>query len=80
MLACTSIFPHSDDYVSVDKTLTLVPEDPVPRACTNITILNDDIFEDAETFRVSLSSEDPRVNIAPDGDTTIVTIFDPQGE
>ena len=74
------MYPHSDDYVSVNQTLTLVPGDPVPRVCVNFTILNDDIFEDAETFRVSLSSEDPSVDIAPDRDTAIVTIFDTDGK
>ena len=46
----------------------------VTRWYTQITIVNDELFENDETFSVSLETDDPAVILSPG--TAIVTIVD----
>ena len=46
----------------------------VTRWYTQITIVNDELFEDDETFSVSLETDDSAVILSPD--TATVTIVD----
>ena len=66
----TSSFPR--DYMFISHALQL--DMTLSRACIYITIDDDSIVENAESFRVMASSSDPKVNIR--NSTTIVTIED----
>ena len=46
----------------------------VTRWYTQITIVNDELFEDDETFSVSLETDDSAVILSPD--TATITILD----
>ena len=56
---CT-VFLHSaeHDFSSLNTSLVFLPGDTVgsPARCVNISILNDDIVEETETFDVVISS------------------------
>ena len=65
-----------EDYDSVDQLLTL--SSSVSRACVNITITDDDRYEEDETFDVIVTTDEPRVNIDPD--TASIDVFDDDGE
>ena len=65
-----------EDYISVEQLLTL--SSSVPRACVNITIVDDDRYEEDETFDVVVTTDEPRVNVDPD--TASIDIFDDDGE
>ena len=45
--------------------------------CTSVTIIDDDVLEDRETFRISLSSSDSDVNTGID--LASITIIDDDG-
>ena len=61
------------DYVEV-ISLKVVFNVTVTRWYTQITINNDTLFEDDETFSVSLETDDPAVMLSPN--TATVTIVD----
>ena len=65
-----------EDYDSVDQLLML--SSSVSRACVNITITDDDRYEEDETFDVIVTTDEPRVTIGPD--TASIVIFDDDGE
>ena len=60
----------------MDQSLTL--SSSVPRACVNITIVDDGRYEEDETFDVIVTTDEPRVTIVPD--TASIDIFDDDGE
>ena len=63
------------DYVSTSVTLTF--DQANTRACSDISITPDDIYEDDETFSVTLTTGDEDVTLEPDNG--IVTITDDDG-
>lgn len=60
------------DYVTSSVDLTL--DGASSRNCTNVTIIDDDISENIEDFLVSLTEEDPGVEV--DRDEATVQIMD----
>ena len=54
-------FPVGNDFVDVSETLTFSPGDL--RKTLSVSIISDDICENAETFSVRLSSMDPNVQV-----------------
>ena len=70
-LTCTD----GDDFVGVSPTnIELTPSNINMLICVNITIIDDDIVEDEETFSCVLSSNDSAVVFSPN--TSVVTIID----
>ena len=63
------------DYVSTSVTLTF--DQSNTRACGDISITPDDIYEGDETFSVTLTTGDEDVTLEPDGG--VVTITDNDG-
>ena len=59
-----SLVSHTDDYTST--TVDLIFNSNTNEVCTNITLLEDLVVEDAEQFRVILSSADPAVTLIRD--------------
>ena len=55
-------------------SLKVVLSATVTRWYTQISIVNDELFEDDKSFSVSLETDDPAVILSPD--TAIVTIVD----
>ena len=47
--------------------------------CVNVTITVDDIYENDETFTVTVSTDDTQVVVEPDRETGTVTIIDEDG-
>ena len=73
---CDIITTSGDvDYVSTSVILTF--DQSNTRACGDISITPDDIYEDDETFSVTLTTGDEDVTLEPDGG--IVTITDDDG-
>ena len=66
----TSVVPRDFTAVSLPLQIDMTQ----PKACINVTIDDDSIVEDAESFRVVVSSSDPNVDIM--NSITIVTIED----
>ena len=63
----------ANDYIEV-ISLKVVLSATVTRWYTQISIVNDELFEDDKSFSVSLETDDPAVILSPD--TAIVTIVD----
>lgn len=82
MCSCSSIAFFftlaSADYV--DSTVELSLDGSTPRACTNFTILDDQVLEDVETFSVMLTEDDPRVQVAAGRDEATIEIADNDGK
>lgn len=58
-------FPDQADFIALSATVTFSPgETKGAFQCVYITILEDTIPEDTETFTVSLDRRSPNVNIA----------------
>ena len=66
------------DYEAISVQFTFTPDSTV--ACANITVLNDAIYEDPEDFTVSLSTQDPSVDIDPGRQTGTAIITDDDRE
>ena len=62
------------DYTAVDGTIMFQSNRPT---CTSVTIIDDDVLEDRETFMISLSSSDSDVNTGID--SASITIIDDDG-
>ena len=71
---CTLMFffTASADYVSVSQNLVFVAGDT--EECVLITLLDDDVQEDNETFLVTITAVDPALQIFQL--STVVTIQD----
>lgn len=65
-------FTASADYVSVSQNLVFVAGDT--EECVLITLLDDDVQEDNETFLVTITAVDPALQIFQL--STVVTIQD----
>ena len=63
-----------NDYTALTTTLTFVA--PSTRACENINILNDQIYEINEIFFGQLTSDNARVVINPPRQQTTIEIND----
>jgi len=73
---CDTITTSGDvDYVSTSVTLTF--DESSTRVCGDISITPDDIYEDDETFSVTLTTGDGDVTLEPD--SGVVTITDEDG-
>lgn len=62
------------DYTALTTELTFSA--PSTRACEDITIVDDQIFELDESFFGRLTSSDPQVDISPDRQETTIQIND----
>ena len=63
------------DYTGVEQTLSFGPT--VRRLCFNITILDDDVYEEqSDVFRVSLSSTYPVVSYGVQNATVYIVSSD----
>ena len=51
----------------------------IDQVCVNVSITPDDIYENAETFIVTVTSVDTQVVVQPDRETGTVTIVDEDG-
>ena len=60
------------DFESLSVELTFTPS--INELCSNVTIINNQLYEDPETFDVSLITTDQDVTLSPDMGT--VTILD----
>ena len=47
--------------------------------CVNVSIIDDDVYEDDETFHVTVSTDDVQVIIEPEQEIGNVTIIDEDG-
>ncbi len=63
--------------MAVNMNLTFVPGG-TNQLCVNVTIVDDDILEDDETFTVDLTSQDPSFDF--NNDRLVVTIPAGDGE
>ena len=63
------------DYTSI--TVTLIFDGSNTRQCNEVAITDDNIYEDDETFSVTLTTGDEDVTLEPDNG--IVTITDDDG-
>ena len=73
------IYKDGADFVSTAMDLTfLASADPPPQMCFNVSIIDDDILESAESFTVGLSTVDSAVMLV--NDETLVTIVDNNGK
>jgi len=64
---------HSKDYVAAEGTLVFEPGEVYKQI--EITIIDDDVFEKAETFRVCLSGPSPGAELSKRGKHAQVTIM-----
>ena len=65
------------DYTALPANAVLTFQSPSTRACTDISITNDQLYEIDEDFFGQLTSPNPnRVTINPARDTTTITILD----
>ena len=70
----------NNDYTSVDMGLTFpMSSMNTDFQCLNITILDDALLEEAETFTVTLTLLTTGLGVMVDNDTTTVTITDNEG-
>ena len=69
-IVCSS-YSDTEDFTSAPHTLTL--DGSSSTACANITINDDDILEDQEEFMVTLTEDDPRVDVDRDQATVLIT-------
>ena len=73
ILAILTINIGSDDYsVLSNQALTL----EIGETCVNISIEQDSLLEDDETFMIYLTSNDGRISVLPDMMFTVITIVD----
>ena len=65
-----------NDYINAPVFLLFTPE--MLQVCFNITIVDDDYYENTEEFFVNITTTDPQVITSPM--TTVVTIEDNDGK
>lgn len=69
----------AEDYISKSTSLLFSPR--VASAVVDVTIISDSVLESSERFLLSLvSTNDSRVTIQPDRQTTVIEILDTTGE
>lgn len=66
------------DFVALDAAIPFGPGEN--RMCVNISVLNDNIYEDPENFSVVLGTEDESVDVDPTRQTGTATITDDDGK
>ena len=66
------------DYIALNSDLTFSPGNK--RVCSNVSIINDAVYEDPEDFTVSISTSDPSVIIDPTRESGTATILDDDGK
>lgn len=77
ILAILMIIIGSDDYsVLSNQAFTL----EIGETCVNVSIEQDSLLEDDETFMIYLTSNDGRINVLPDMMFTVITIVDDDSE
>ena len=65
------------DFAALDTGLTFSAG--LTRMCINISVVNDDIYEDPEDFFINLDTEDPSVDVNPDRRNGTAEITDDDG-
>jgi len=60
-----------EDYTSITTVLTF--DGSNTRGCSDVPITDDNIYEDDETFSVTLTTEDGDVTLEPDSGVVIIT-------
>ena len=65
-----------NDYTFTETDLTFTPDNS--RMCVNIPVTKDTVVEGNENFTVTVTSNDPTVQIGPNSNST-VTIVDDDG-
>lgn len=66
------------DFENTSQSLVVPPGPAGLRVCADITIIEDRVLEDEETFSVVLDSSDPSVGVSPN--VALVIILDNDGE
>ncbi len=76
LLHYTSLHVHTDgtDYTGLSEVVSVLPQG---RACTEITVFNDQVVENAELFLVTLETADPYVILSTANAS--VTLLDDDG-
>ena len=74
---CFSLFlsPGGSDFEVNSVMLTFAPR--MLQDCFNVTIIDDDLYENPEEFFANITTIDTQVNISPM--TTVITIIDNDG-
>lgn len=72
-----SFIAADEDYSSLNYDLIITPEQQHSELCVEAVIVDDTVVEYNETFSISLTSNEPGVNV--NGGVTIVTILDNDG-
>ena len=52
----------------------------IREVCVNVTITMDDIYENDETFTVTVTTDDTQATVQPDRETGTITIVDEDGK
>ena len=76
MLYCLYLFSGGSDYIENNAQLIFSPG--MTRQCFNVSIINDESFENVEEFFVNLTTTDPLVLLSPV--FTTVAIMDDDGK
>ena len=58
------IFSTGRDFISLSLELVFPPGESGQEICHNLTLIDDAIYEETETYTLSLSSPDDDVNVA----------------
>ncbi len=74
VFVCFCFVLVSRDYEAVNETVSFSPG--VFQVCVNLTILDDEIVENNETFILNLTLSDPAVLIGNNGSTEVTILED----
>lgn len=67
------LFPAPDDYEGIAVSLTFTADEVGSREeCTNVSIVNDQLVEEIESFAVFINSSDTSVSIGRDNSSIIL--------
>ena len=66
------LFPANSDYLPLNQTLVFGPVANNPSQCVMVTVEDDEILEDSETFSVTLNTGDPDIILSPPSTVTIL--------
>ena len=66
------------DFVALHKNITFTPGDR--EICQNISILDDTLYEEDESFFALLNTEDSSADIDPSQQSTTINIKDTDGK
>ena len=65
------------DFIALNSEITLSAG--VTRMCFNISVVDDNIYENPEDFFINLDTEDPSVDVDPDRQNGTAEITDNDG-